>query len=495
MIGAFKKILTGTLFSRITGMFRDMALAMVFGASLELAAFFLAFRIALLFRRVLGESLVASIFIPEFSRLELQDPKEAEKFYWSAFFSLCTLSVAVCLFFECALFFVESPPGSVISQIKVLLVALVFISLYSVNQSFLQCRGSFFRGALAPVFLNLCLGVFCLFYSFFPDRSLGNTLSFVTIFGFFLQWLATQLSIRAPLRSFSLFSSEVKKLFWPAFLGALSISAMQINCLVDAAFSKAIDPLGPVYLWFAMRLEQVPVGLFAIALSSVYFPKLASEKRQKDYERSFEEALRYGILLMIFSTFGLLFFGKEAISVIFQRGAFLESSVNKTYLCLASYSLGLIPAFCIFLSQNVFYTKKSYKTPLKITISCVLLNGLFNSVFFLLGFPVFGVALATALSQWMQATFFIHFSKTAHLVFSPSFRKYFLQLVFAGIASGVLSSLGLDYFKTKELLGQTANFILRSGVYGVGFYGINRALWIKELDKLFLSRVSDEFAN
>ncbi len=506
MIRAFTTVFQGTLLSRMSGMLRDTALAFAFGTSATLAAYFVAFRFAFLLRRLFGEALVSAVFIPHFSRIKEQDPLKAEKFYGDFFMSVFVMVLSVVFAFELAFFYCDYP---IITHMKILLPALVFLSLYAVNSAFLQCQGVYFLPAIAPLFCNLTVTFFCLFF----QKRQAFSLSGASLMGFGFQWLSTQLAIMyfwgfsgfcKRVVSWRPFSKVVRALYAPFILGTLGISTTQINSFLDAVFARYIDIEGPTYLWFSIRLEQLPLALFGLALSTAYFPQLAKRIDQSIdgglWRFSLEKVLKYGSLLMVFSTVGLLFFGKEAVSCLYERGSFGEGSVDRTSFCLYAYSLGLFPAFYTFLATSVFHAQKRYVLPLQGAAFATAINAVFNVFFTLVfRFSVASVAFATALSQWLGAWFLWR------KVPAKTDMSYVAKVVFAALSSAFAASLcqeGLGLPQVCQSVGITKKWMISAVNLGAGsmFYGIffmiwMRALHIKELEQILLRRVGDEFTN
>ena len=157
----------GTLLSRISGMARDMVLAYFFGSSVAISAFMVAFRLANFFRRLLGENSLQAGFVPHFEAIKSQEPHRAALFYRDLFFTMLVILIFVVIgseliLFISGIFILDHNVKQIVYLTAIMLPGLIFICLYSLNSSLLQCEKSYFLPAVAPVFFNL-IWIFSLF--------------------------------------------------------------------------------------------------------------------------------------------------------------------------------------------------------------------------------------------------------------------------------------------------------------------------------------------
>src|SRR3989344_3473976 len=328
-----KHFFAGTILSRISGMGRDMAIAFCFGSSAEIAAFMVAYRLANLFRRLLGEGNLQAGFVPHFESLRLESPERAAHFYRDTFFSMSLGLVGAVLFLETLLagarFFVPPDWQEIISLSMWMAPGLFFVSLYALNASLLQCQKKYFLPALAPVFFNLVWIVFAFWVKDLPQKEAMFWLSIATTGAFGAQFLATVfvkkgLGLKEWLKP-QFFSSEWRALLKPLLLGILGISAVQLNSALDAVFARIADPEGPAFLWYAIRIEQLPLALFGIALSGALLPPLARAVKAGDmarYKEMLERGLKQAAVFMLICTFGIFSLGEVGINFLYGRGDF-----------------------------------------------------------------------------------------------------------------------------------------------------------------------------
>ncbi len=426
-----KNFFIGTILSRVFGMLRDVSMAIFFGSSPHIAAFFVAYRFSNLFRRLFGEGTLNSIFIPHFEAIRQIDNKKAAYFYRDLFFSIVTILLFIVIIIESGLFFwikfqINENTKEIIYLISIMLPGLVFICLYALNNALLQCHKRYFLPAAAPTLFNIIWIVCAVLFKDQLPKTAMIALSFGVIIAYLVQWLLTvpssftnleKLDYKEWLRP-KIFSEEIKKILKPFFFAILGIGAVQINSALDPIFGRIADIKGPAYLWYAMRLYQIPFTLFGIAISSALLPPLARAYKQDNIDR-FKEFLNTSIvrnmLLMIPCSIGILVLGSLAINLIFGRGNFDQTSTVNTAQCLWGYVLGLFPSSLVLILASGFYAKKKYFVPAVSSISSVGLNILLNAAFiFILNWKTISVAVATSLSSFLNAYILYRFLKNEH---------------------------------------------------------------------------------
>lgn len=469
------KFLSGTMLSRITGVGRDMAMAFCFGTHPALASFMIAYRFVYLMRRLFGEGLLHQGFIPHFESLRATSPKASSEFFRDLFSALTLFLAVFILLGEGALMLdLRLGFGKELCQLSMaILPGLFFISLYGLTSALLQCEKQFFLPSFAPAVCNLVwiLGVFALYGQ--PMEWVALGLSFTIVIGFAVQWLITMpktllflrqtLTLRECFRP-HLLSPEVRKLIGPLFLGVIGVASTQINSAVDAIFARYASLEGPAYLWYAIRIQQLPLALFGIALSSALLPSLSRALQQKDENRYFELlrfALQRGFTLVFPCTIALYILGASGVNLLFGRGDFTLHATEQTLLCLWGYGIGLPAAVFVQILAPAFYAQKDYRTPAVGFALAAGLNILFNALlifYFKLGAG--SVALATSFTAFFNCVYlWIKFrQKYGTLVnsaFLVSCGKIFSSSVIAG---GIVFAMGAFFAGDPSL-----DILLRRG--------------------------------
>lgn len=413
-----RRFFSGTLLSRISGMVRDLTMAFAFGDHPSVAAFMVAFRLSNLFRRLLGEGPFQSAFIPHFEGLRVQDPEKATFFFRKLTLLIVLLLLGITIFVEGGIGAILSwgtvSEGNreVISLTGWLFPGILFICLYGLNISLLNCYDSFFIPSVAPI---VCNGIWiaAAFFLRNKDPSIAMpTLAKWIVIGFVGQWLLTlPLTLKhaaANWREWFKFHipQEVKDLAKAFTLGAIGVGAMQINAFVDVLFARYADIRGPAYLWYSIRLEQLALAIFGIACISTVVPRLSRAIKSGDMAQAqslFGLSYKRIMAVMIPCTFAILALGASSVNLIYGRGHFTELAISKTTLCLWAYGLGLIPTTVVILFSAIFYAQNNFRTPMLISVLTVAINILLNGIF-VFGFKMGAIstALATSISAWIN---------------------------------------------------------------------------------------------
>ena len=238
------------------------------------------------------------------------------------------------------------------------------------------------------------------------------------------------------------FSSEWKRLIKPLVLGIVGTGAMQLNSTLDAFFAQFADVSGPAYLWYAIRVQQLPLALFGIALSGALLPPLARAMHDNAWERYREllaSAVRQAAVLMVPCVFGLFVLGASGLNLLYGRGAFTSHALKETLFCLWAYGLGLIPAVFVLLLATGSYAKKNYNTPMFASLISVGVHCVLNMfLIFVLHWGAFSIAIATSVSAWLNFGLLLRGQPIGAF-----FWKYLAKLAMAcGLAAGMTLFLG-----------------------------------------------------
>ncbi|MBS0625071.1 MAG: murein biosynthesis integral membrane protein MurJ [Verrucomicrobia bacterium] len=481
--------------SRVSGLLRDIAMAFCFGSSPEIAGLLVAYRLANLFRRLLGEGNLQAGFVPQFETMRGLSFGAAAQFYREAALSMAALSGAVALGFELVLWgLLEflSPDWREIALLTMRMVpSLLFLTLSGLNTALLQSQKKYFWPAAAPVAFNFVW----IAAAFLSDGA--RALSIWIAGACAVQWAMTAIQVRRELGPGEgkrrLFSPEWKKMIRPMTLGLIGIGAVQINSALDAIFARIADLSGPAYLWYAIRVQQLPLALFGIALSGALLPPLSRAMQQGDMGR-FRELLTSGLrnsaALMIPCTFGLFALGGAGLNLLYGHGDFSRSALYETLACLWAYGAGLVPAVFVLLMAQGFYAQKSYWIPARASLIAVGVNTALNGLFvFGFGWGAISVALATSVSAavngWVLA-------KHLGSVFDRGFVLYCFKLVLASLLPAVLvlaaQELGFGGLAFPGL-GQVIQFLTLSSIYMGGVVGMSLWLQLDEIKGLLKTRI------
>jgi len=389
-----------TLFSRVLGAVRDIAIASFFGTGMISDAFIAAFRIPNLLRRMFGEGSLSIVFVPAYTEcLYQQGRAEADRLAGSVarFLASCLLTLALAGMAAAPFLVHVLAPGFAdsvekftltVSLTRTMFPYIFFIGLVALCMALLNVLGHFAAPALAPVCLNVSMIAAIMGGALWVDTQadLAHWLAVGVVVGGALQ-LGLQLPFLIKNRIFLWRRAP----WWhPAFkqIGAMlapvlcGAAVYQINNLVITILASMLLQGSISYLYYADRLLQFPLGIFGIAAATAALPTLARQAVMQQYDamrHTFNEAMRLVLFITLPAMAGLIVLREPIIAMLFQRGAFDLDSTRLTASALLYYSIGLWAFSAVRVILNVFYALKDTRTPLKIallTISANLILGL-----------------------------------------------------------------------------------------------------------------------
>ena len=500
-----------TFLSRILGYFRDLLIARVIGAGLISDCFFVAFKLPNLFRRILGEGAMNAAFIPVVSGVRTKSGKKSADAFFSNIFSfllVALLAFVLILEIFMPLIITLIAPGfsdnpekfnHSINLTRLTFPFVLFICLTSLMGAYLNTLGKFASMAVTPIILNLSL-IFTLLIYFKSENLflISSTLSFVVSIAGIIQVIWMYYNIRRNKSKLSINFSFLKtfksdkeitkffKLLLPAILGN---GAYQINLLIDMILASTLPDGSISFLYYADRVNQLPLGVLGIAIGTALLPVLSSQvkkNQKKEAEKSISKAIKFGILFSIPAFFGLLIFSENIISFLFFRGAFEYKDVQATSSALIALCCGL-PAFVMIKILVIpFFANEDTKTPIKISLFCMSINLILNLIL-IREFLHVGLAISTSVSAWINfILLFYILNKNLNYSFDISIFKVFLKVS--------LASLTMSYIvlKTYEFMINNfemytlynTNFILiLCIIFGIIIYSaLMYFLGIKELE-------------
>jgi putative peptidoglycan lipid II flippase len=409
-----------TMASRILGFARDILVAALLGAGPVADAFFVAFKLPNFFRRLFAEGAFNAAFVPLFSgRLATEGQEAARAFAMTVlsvmvvflYLFVTTLQIAMpFLMYGFAPGFVDEPEkfNLAIELTRITFPYLLFISLVSLLGGILNSLGRFAAAASTPIILNIVLiGALVGATPFLPTP--GHALAWGVAAAGAVQfvWLAIAchragMTLTLPRPSLSPGVRRLLRLMVP---GAIGAGVVQINLLIDIVIASLL-PTGAVsYLYYADRVNQLPLGVVGIAVGTALLPLLSRQLREgaiDDARHSMNRGIEFALLLTIPGAAALLVIAEPIISVLFQRGAFDASISAATAQALMAYAVGLPAYVLIKVLGPGFFAREDTKTPVKIAIVCVAVNVVLNLTL-IHWLAHAGIALATALSAWLNA--------------------------------------------------------------------------------------------
>ena len=409
-----------TTLSRIAGYFRDSLQAAILGAANSSDAFVIAYRIPNMLRRLVGEGALTSAFVPTFARyLRAGDRDAMWRFASSVLYAMAAvLAVITALGIALSPWLVRvlawgfsvSPEkmALTVSLNRLMFPYIFFIALAALVGGVLNAFDVFALPAFTPVLLNLSIiAMAWLLRDRFADPAYGFAVG--VLVGGFLQ-LAVQIpallrqgmSLRPPAGLDLDGLREIGRLILPRVFG---VGIIRVNLVIDSQFATSLQSGSVSFLYYANRVTELTLGIFAISLSTVILPTLSRATAEKDRERVrsiLATAMRLLMFISIPATLGLIILRVPIIQVLFERGRFTHEDTILTSGALAYYAIGLLPYAGVSVLATAFYAHRDTRTPVKIGILTFFLHLALN---FALRGPMRhgGIALSTSISALADA--------------------------------------------------------------------------------------------
>ena len=440
----FKSIFTnsfGILFSRILGFIRDLLSASILGANIYSDIFFVAFKLPNLFRRIFAEGAFTQSFLPAYSSATYK-PRFAFLILQKFFIILVIFSILITLFSNFVteiLAFGFSNEAKIIASplVAINFYYLLFIFLVTFLASLLQHKNHFATTAFSTGLLNISLIISLLLSMHKPPIEIIYYMSYGVLVGGLLQLIAHIIAAKkyhiiklliigckdkrhSPEKG----NEKFEKAFLPSIFGN---STAHISAFLDTWLASFLVSGSISYLYYANRIFQLPLALFAIASAVVIFPKINKYlKNNKEKEALIFLTKGFWFLLttLTISTIIGIIFAKDIIWLLFERGAFDRTDTINTSWILVMYMIGLLPVGIVkIFSSHLYATQRHLKAAKNSAISLGF-NILF-SLILIQPFGAIGLALASSLSAFILL--FLNIKEFGFENFKKMFDKiYFL---------------------------------------------------------------------
>ncbi len=413
LIRGFLTVGGWTAMSRILGFVRDVGFAAALGAGPVAEAFYTAFSLPNMFRRLFAEGAFNTAFVPMFSK-KVEADTNPHEFARDALTGLATIvlifTIVAQIFMPALVLMLASGfAGDERLELatlygRIAFPYIFFISLSALLSGVLNAIGRFSAAAAAPVLLNVIF-VIAIFGARAMGLDMGLTLTWVVPIGGIAQltlvWVAAHRAGYTLIPRMPRMTPELKRLAIIAGPAALAMGVVQINLIVGRQVASYFD--GAIaWLFMADRLYQLPLGVVGIAIGIVLLPDLSRRLRAGDQNGSRESLSRAGEFAMLFtipSAVALVVIPMQLVSVLFERGAFTADDTANTALAVAVYGLGL-PAFVMQkVLQPIYFARENTRTPFYFA----LLSLAVNAVIAIGMAPVIGyiaAAFGTTLASW-----------------------------------------------------------------------------------------------
>jgi putative peptidoglycan lipid II flippase len=453
MLGRIFTVGGYTLLSRLTGFARDIMLAAILGAGPVADAFFVALRLPNHFRAIFAEGAFNAAFVPAYAHLHSHSEKSAKLFadrIFTLLFGAQIVLLVVAWLFMPQVIAILAPGFSgdpmrgelAISLTRITFPYLLLITLVTLYGGMLNVMHRFASAAAAPIFLNLSMMATLALAALFPGAGYAAAWG-VLIAGFLEFFLLAGDAARhgilprfAPLK----LDDDVRAFF--RALGPATVGSMgtQVALFADTIIATFLPAGALSALYYADRLNQLPIGVIGIAIGTVLLPEMSRRLTSGDHAgamASQRRAFEFTLLFSVPFVAAFLTVPDVIMRAMFARGAFSKADAAAAGATLAAYAIGLVPFVLIRSAVATFYARKDTVTPVKAALTGVAVNVALK-VALVGSLAQVGLALATAVGAWVNLLLVIGFAvRAGHLELDRALLRSSAKFVLCGILIGI----------------------------------------------------------
>lgn len=442
-----------TLVSRITGLVRDILIARSFGAGPLSDAFWVAFRIPNLLRRLFAEGAFSQAFVPILGEVRSSGTQSEVKTLLdrvalaltSALMLITALGILAAPWVVSAMASGMTTPEkqtgfeAAVWMTRLMFPYIVCMSLVAFASGVLNTWSRFAVPAFTPILLNLAMILASVFAAPYFDPPIYALAAGVMVGGvaqLSVQWVALAKLGMRPRLSFDVVQAwtdpvvkRIVKQMLPAILG---VSVAQISLLINTNIATWLQAGSVTWLSFADRLMEFPTALLGVALGTVLLPKLSAayaKAEHDDYQALLDWGLRLVVMLGLPAALGLALLSDGLVATLFHYGAFNTADVQQTQTAVMAYAVGLLALLAIKILAPAFYARQDIKTPVRIAIVVLVLTQLFNLILV----PTFahaGLALSIGLGASINALCLLYLLYKRHIYRPQSgWLRFILRLI------------------------------------------------------------------
>ncbi|KLN60937.1 hypothetical protein WH96_10880 [Kiloniella spongiae] len=477
--------------SRILGFVRDILVAAFLGAGPIADAFFVAFRLPNLFRRLFAEGAFNAAFVPLYAgKVEAEGQGAAQTFAeqthavmftfmllltFGAMVSMPWVTYALAPGFEDWALKISTQeainlkpegldqalaiPGEFISKLTyaeqlnmITFPYLFFMVIVALFSGMLNSLGRFAAAAAAPILLNVFFIItLVLIVPRVPDP--GQAMAWTVATAGFGQMLLLYIALKRAGLNMRMrlprMSSDVKTLTRRMVPGVLSAGAMQINVVIGTMIST-FQEAGVSFLYYAERVYQLPLGMIGIAFGVVLLPELARKLKADDQQgamNSMNRGMEMALLLTLPATIALIIIPWPIVVTLFERGLFSRETSDATAIALMAYAAGLPAYVLVKILQPAFYAREDTVTPFRLALVSIIINIALSLILFQF-IQYVGIALATAISSWVNVLMlWIVLVRKDHLTLDGRFISRLPKILASSVVMGGVLWSGMRWLR------------------------------------------------
>src|ERR1700750_1194722 len=450
MLGRIFTVGGYTLLSRLSGLARDIMLAAILGAGPLADAFLVAWRLPNNFRAIFAEGAFNSAFIPAYAHVHGKGGETSARLFADRIFTLLFLSQVVLLvlawlFMPQAMTilapgFSEDPEQRrlAIELTRITFPYLLLITMVTLYGGMLNVMHRFASAAAASIFLNISMMATLALAAFFP--TVGHAAAWGVLISGFLQYflLAGDLATHGGLPRFAplKLDEDIRAFFralGPATLGSMGT---QVAMFADTIIATFLPAGALSALYYADRLNQLPIGVIGIAIGTVLLPEMSRRLTANDVSgasASQRRAFEFSLLFSVPFVAAFLTVPDVITRAMFARGAFTKGDAAAAGATLAAYAVGLIPFVLIRSAVATFYARKNTSTPVKASLTGLAVN--MGLKLLLMGsLAQMGLALATAIGAWVNLLLVLGFAvRAGYLELNRELGRSLLRFAVSGV--------------------------------------------------------------
>ena len=503
LLKALAAVSSMTLVSRVLGFIRDAIVARVFGAGFATDAFFTAFKLPNLLRRIFAEGAFSQAFVPilaEYKNQRGEQETHALLANVSGVLAVALTAVTIIGIIAAPWIIYATAPGFAASQAKFDLTVqllritfpyILFISLASLAGSVLNTYSQFSIPAFTPTLLNISFIACSLFAApYFQPPVL--VLAWAVFIGGILQ-LGFQLPYLAkigmlPRPQFNWRDNGVRRILRKMGPAIFGVSASQISLVINTIFASFLVSGSVSWMYYADRLMEFPTGILGVALGTILLPSLAkhhADKSGDEYSRLLDWGLRLSVLLSLPAAAALAALSGPLIATLFQYGKFDSHDLLMTQQALIAYSIGLMGLIQVKILAPGFYARQDVKTPVRIGIFSLLCTQAMN-LLFIWQLRHAGLALAIGLGSVINAGL-LYLALRRQQIYTPlpGWRPFLFKVVLATLLMSLSLWLCADWVGRWNQDGMLLRSARLTGVIIIGvavYFGTLLAAGIRPRD-------------